>query len=254
MESWLFTQQGFVPTQRNSKLLVADSFLLVDGQVRSIDKHLDRFRFSVALKHPVLEQEAATFFEAALKMLPKSGTWFPRLALTSVEPESFVLTLRQAPEITDTVILWTYPKPDPRQDLSVKGPELQLGATIRDQAIAQGADEAILLSADGFISEGSLSSLVWWEGETLVAPSDEIPWLESVTRQEVFEVAQSLGIITQTKKVKPEDLIGKEVWLLSSLQGIRVVKSWLGVSDNFAEGHHVSLFEKRLKLLESHLP
>jgi len=254
MKSWLFTQQGFIPTQVDFKLLVADSFLVADGQVRSIGKHFERFCTSVALKRPEMKSAAEVFFNSALEQLPRSGNWFPRLALTDEQTSRFLVTLRAAPEITNTAILWTYPEPDPRQDLSVKGPELQLGAEIRNQALSHGADEAILLSKDGFISEGSLSSLVWWEEETLVAPNDEVPWLESVTRQEVFEVAQSLGVATKTKKAHPEDLINKEVWLLSSLQGIRTVTKWLGLSDQFLPGHHKELFERELEKFNSPLP
>ncbi|NBR25289.1 MAG: hypothetical protein EBU08_16235, partial [Micrococcales bacterium] len=54
--------------------------------------------------------------------------------------------------------------------------------------------------------------------------------------------------------VTPEDLVGLELWLLSSLQGIRPVVNWVGVSDNFAEGTHIPQFERRLKILIQDLP
>ncbi|NBS85937.1 MAG: aminotransferase class IV, partial [Micrococcales bacterium] len=52
----------------------------------------------------------------------------------------------------------------------------------------------------------------------------------------------------------PEDLVGLELWLLSSLQGIRPVVNWLGVSDTFAEGSHIQQFERRMQMLLQELP
>ena len=252
MTSYLYKDGVFVETNENLPILVADSLLVSEGNVRSLDKHLVRFMKQTSLKAPELLPELPEFLFKFIELVPRTGNQFPRLEIQS--DLSLKVQIRPAPEITQTVTLWTYPEPDPRQDLSVKGPELQLGAEIRDKAKEHGADEAILLTKDGFISEGALSSLVWWEDETLVAPNDEIPWLESVTRQEIFEIAKNLGIQTKQLNAKPEDLINKEVWLLSSLQGIRTVTNWIGLSDQFKTGEHKELFDKELQKLVSPLP
>ena len=252
MTSYLYKDGVFVETNENLPILVADSLLVSEGNVRSLDKHLVRFMKQTSLKAPELLPELPEFLFKFIELVPRTGNQFPRLEIQS--DLSLKVQIRPAPELTQTVTLWTYPEPDPRVDLSVKGPELQLGAEIRDKAKEHGADEAILLTKDGFISEGALSSLVWWDDETLVAPNDEIPWLESVTRQEIFEIAQNLGIQTKQLKAKPEDLINKEVWLLSSLQGIRTVTNWVGVSNQFQEGQHRELFSKELEKFVSPLP
>jgi branched-subunit amino acid aminotransferase/4-amino-4-deoxychorismate lyase len=252
MTSYLYKDGVFVETSENLPILVADSLLVSEGNVRSLDKHLVRFMKQTSLKAPELLPELPEFLFKFIELVPRTGNQFPRLEIQS--DMSLKVQIRPAPEITQTVTLWTYPEPDPRVDLSVKGPELQLGAEIRDRAIAHGADEAILLTKDGSISEGALSSLVWWEEETLVAPNDEIPWLESVTRQEIFEIAENLGIRTKQLNAKPEDLINKEVWLLSSLQGIRTVTNWIGVSNQFQESQHRELFNRELEKFVSPLP
>ena len=252
MTTYRYLNGEFEETSENLGILVADSFLVSDGLVRSLDKHLVRFIRQATLKTPELVSEIPDYLFAALNLIPKTGKQFPRLEIQ--EDKSLKVQLRPAPEITKTVTLWTYPEADPRTDLTVKGPELDLGSQIRNQAIQLGADEAILLNADGFISEGALSSLVWWEDYALVAPGTQIPWLESVTRAEIFEVAEKLGIETKTALAKPEDLIGKEVWLLSSLQGVRLVTNWVGLSDSFAEGKHVAPFEVELDKLLVPLP
>ena len=238
----------------DTPLLVADSFLVTDGKVRSLNLHLDRFRRGIELKCPELEPQLDQFFLAFPKELPENGRLFPRLEVrTSNNTPALSLVSREAPAQLGPATLWTYPEPDPRLDLSVKGPELALGAEIRVKARQAGADEAILLTSYGEISEGALSSLVWWRGDLLCAPGNEIPWLESVTRTEIFTVAKSLNIQTRLENVKPEDLIGLEVWVLSSLQGIRVVENWVDLSSDFKPGEHIDLFNKRLKLLETQI-
>jgi branched-subunit amino acid aminotransferase/4-amino-4-deoxychorismate lyase len=252
MQSYIFEEGSLTLKESHEKVLVADSFLVEDGKVRSYQLHQDRFLRGLRDKAPELEDSLELFLSQVLALIPRTGTYFPRIEIQ--EGPVFVFMLREAPEQLGPATLWTYPYPDPRKDLSTKGPELATGVELRDLAHAQGADEAILLNEHGEISEGALSSLVWWRGDVLCAPGNEIPWLESVTRTEIFQIAESMGIKTRFEHAIPEELIGLELWLLSSLQGIRTVKSWVGVSDNFAQGQNVTSFEKRMKLLASALP
>lgn len=253
MQTYIFQEGSLTLKESNEKVLIADSFLVQDGKVRSLQLHIDRFLRGLDLKTPELKDSFNHFFEQAIALIPRTGRFFPRIEVQDLDKPTFVFTLRGAPKQLGAATLWTYPKPDPRADLIVKGPELALGTKLRALAHLEGADEAILLNSYGEVSEGALSSLVWWRGDVLCAPSNEIPWLESVTRQEIFQLAESMGIQTMLEHRRPEELIGLELWLLSSLQGIRVVTNWLEVSDNFAEGKHVSAFEKRMKLLATAL-
>jgi hypothetical protein len=252
MTFYQYLNGEFQEVETNHQILIADSLLVKDNTVRSLDKHITRLISNAALKAPELLPQIPDFIFDAIALIPKTGSFFPRFEIST--NKDFCLNLRAAPEITETVTLWTYPHPDPRTDVSVKGPELELGTQLRNQALANRADEAILLNSEGFISEGSLSSLIWWEDDVLVAPGNEIPWLESITRTDVFEIAEQLGIKTQFANRTPEDLINKEVWLLSSLQGIRTVTNWVGLSDQFKPGEHKELFDKELEKLVSPLP
>ena len=253
MNTYRYQPEGLVSLETEGKTIVADSFLAVEGKVRSLDLHLDRFSRGIALKTPELSPLVPGFFEQVRKQIPKQGAWFPRIEAQLLEEPALLLKVRPAPEIFETATLWTYQEPDPRLDLTVKGPELALGQTLREQAQFHGADEAILTDNNGFISEGSLSSLVWFKDGYLVAPGNEIPWLESITRTEIFQVAKKLSIPTRFELAKPEDLVGLEVWLLSSLQGIRVVTNWLGVSFDFKQSDLKARFEAELALMEQGL-
>ncbi len=254
MQSYIFQEGSLIPKESHESVLVADSFLVEDGKVRSLQLHQDRFLRGLRDKAPDLVQDLEPFLDQALALIPRTGRYFPRFEVQDAESPMFVFMLREAPEQLGPANLWTYPYPDPRKDLSTKGPELSLGVELRSLAQAQGADETILLNEHGEISEGALSSLVWWRGDVLCAPGNEIPWLESVTRLEIFQIAESMGIKTRFEHAIPEELVGLELWLLSSLQGIRTVKRWVGVSENFPQAQNATAFEKRMKMLASALP
>lgn len=233
------------------QLEVADSWLVEDGKCRSLQAHLDRFSKWVSQISPTCEPSLGEFFTRVIETIPSTGRWFPRIEFhaEAETPHHLYLRLREAPDQLGEVILWTLPEPDPRLSPTVKGPDLSLGMQMRRNAKMHGADEAVILDADGYVLEGALSSLVWWRGETLCSSSESQPWLPSVTRDEVFSIAKQMGYATKTEKVRPSDLVGLEIWALSSLQGIRVVSDWLDLGSPVGKPRHFEAFNRRLKLL-----
>lgn len=226
---------------------VADSFLVNEGRVRSLDKHKSRFNSSVE-KLSTLDLDR--FWEEAVKLIPRDGQVFPRLELAG---DNLVLRIREASEFKPSVTLWTADEPDNRIDPTTKGPDLAYGASLRRKSNLYGADEAIILSHDGFVVEGALSSLVWWDQDVLIAPDDSTNWLPSITRMEVFELAGQAGYETQTARVRPQELIGLELWLLSSFTGIRPVIDWVNLGGPVGPQKHLESFQRRLKLMASEL-
>lgn len=238
------------------QLGVADSWLVDEGRVRNLAAHFDRFKRWVAAIDSETAGQVADFSVAVTELLPRDGRWFPRIEYhgEAAEGERLYLRLREAPDQLRDMVLWTYPEVDPRIAPTVKGPDLSLGMQLRRKAIVHGADEAVLLDADGYLLEGALSSIVWWAGETLCAPPSELPWIDSITRREVFEIAGQMGIETRVVAARPSELIGCEVWGLSSLQGIRPVTDWIGLGGQVAKPVRFEAFQKRLRLLGAALP
>jgi branched-subunit amino acid aminotransferase/4-amino-4-deoxychorismate lyase len=226
---------------------VADSFLVSDGRVRSLDKHRSRFNSSVE-KLSSLDLDA--FWNEAVRLIPREGQFFPRIELSG---DNLVLRLREPAEFKPTVTLWTADEADERLDSTTKGPDLAYGAMLRRKSNLHGADEAVILNQDGFLCEGALSSLVWWRDDVLYAPDERTDWLPSVTRLEVFELADQAGYQTGTEQVKPDDLVGLEIWVLSSLSGIRPVVDWVNLSGSVGPQRHLESFQRRLKLMASEL-
>lgn len=233
-------------------LTVADSFLISQGQVRAVDRHFDRFRNSVGNRES--SNTLDLFEEKTLALLPRTGHIFPRLEYRQSLPEGqrLFLRIRSAPELSRTVTLWSSDAPDPRTNFCVKGPDLSACQRLRRAANLRGADEAVILSDSGHIADGALSSIVWWEEETLCGPDEQSDWLPSITRELVFELARQAGYSTEAKQAKPADLEGLEIWSLSALQGIRGVTSW----QSMPVGVHRFLepFRKRLGMLSQQLP
>lgn len=235
----------------SDSLSVADSFLLENGNVRGFEKHFSRFAGSVKA---IADEDLAGFRSAVLKLLPRTSAWFPRLEYRAGQSaESRLgLRLRPAPERSATLTLWTCNESDRRENFAVKGPDLSLCQQYRRQANLHGADEAVLLSTDGFIADGALSSIVWLRNQTLFVPDDSTNWLPSITREYVIDLARQAGFGVEQTRATPADLAGAEVWSLSALQGIRGVVGWQGVEIEYPRLHLP--FRKRLGLLAQALP
>jgi branched-subunit amino acid aminotransferase/4-amino-4-deoxychorismate lyase len=236
------------------QLAVADSWLVDDGRVRNLSEHYARFSAWVAEISERTDLE--DFCIAVSDLIPRTGRWFPRIELLkheTTEQTQLVFRLREAPDQLDAMTLWSYSEPDPRVNPTVKGPDLSLGMQMRRAAQMHGADEAVILNSEGFIVEGALSALVWFRGDVLCAPGDDLLWLPSITRKEVFAIAEQMGIATRTEKVKPADLVDLEVWGLSSLHGIRPVDEWIDLGGPLGPPRHLDAFNKRLRMLSTNI-
>ncbi|MFM7030332.1 MAG: aminotransferase class IV [Micrococcales bacterium] len=236
-------------------LAVADSWLVEDGKVRSLEAHFERFERWVSAASPRLAPQLDAFFELVSAAIPTSGRYFPRIELHQATSDGLLpsdtlfLRLRTAPEQLGAVRLWTLDEPDPRSNPAVKGPDLSLCMQLRRKAQLHGADETVLVDSDGYVIEGALSSIVWWRGDVLCSSNSDTSWLPSITRAEVFELAKSAGFETRVERVRPDDLRGCEIWALSSLQGIRPVVEWQQIGDDIGPATHLETFQRRLRML-----
>lgn len=234
------------------QLAVADSWLVEDGRARSLSEHYERFQNWV---QAICDRKDVTDFCIAVTgLIPREGRWFPRIELLSNEntgETQLVFRLREAPDQIESMTLWSYSEPDPRVNPLVKGPDLSLGMQMRRAAQMHGADEAVILNTDGYILEGALSAIVWFRDDVLCAPGNDLDWIPSITRKEVFAIAEQMGLDTRTEKVKPADLVDLEIWGLSSLHGIRPVDEWVDLGGPVGQPRHLEAFNKRLRMIST---
>lgn len=216
--------------QTAHEVTAIDSWLLEKGRVLALDVHRQRFIETVAEAAPTRVDEAMTFWQAAIASLPLDGAWFPCFEFSRISPgdePTFRLTRRPAPARHETIALTTASH-DPRRRPRVKGPDLARLDLLRTEARAAGADEAVILSADGTVVEGNYTSLVWWRGDALCVVADALPRLSGVTEKSLVTLATALGIEVLPDEVLPDELDGLELWALNSLHGIRIATSWHG--------------------------
>lgn len=237
-----------MPARDDGPPLVADSWLILDGSVRALQRHVDRFTRSCLDLDVVSADELRCFWSAALAGLPRSGEWFPRAELIGDPPELH-LRIRPAPVRGDRVRVWVPGESDRRLHPGRKGPDLEALGELRAEAGQHGAQEALLMTPAGIVVEASSSSVLWWEDEVLCAPPDDIPALPGTTAALVLELASAQGIPTDRRARRPVELSGKEVWLLNALHGIRLVTGWAGDAIIPGAGKRFPVWRERIEQL-----
>ena len=265
-------------------LLVADSWLVDEGRVRALDVHRDRFAGSVdaataGMPGRPTPDDVDAFWTAVVARLPRTGRWFPRVELVGVDGTGTTdaaggvdgrdatggadstrassvalrLRLRPAPPASATVVLATAAH-DPRVSPLVKGPDLVALGRVRDEARSRGADEAVVLSGDGHVVDGAWSSIVWWRGDALCLPSDDLPRLPGVTVRTLATLAAVMGVDVLHEHARPDELSGFEVWTTSALHGIRIATGWVDGPSPAEQPGRLALWRSRLDALRRPLP
>jgi D-alanine transaminase len=106
------------------------------------------------------------------------------------------------------------------QRCDIKAIALLANALLRQQAIEQGAVEAILVR-DGVVTEGAASNIFVVKNSRLVTPPKGPFILPGITRDLVVEIARTKGVPCDELPVKIETLSSAdEVWLTSSTKEI----------------------------------
>ncbi|GAB2835185.1 aminotransferase class IV [Lentzea nigeriaca] len=236
----------------DAPLLVADSWLVLDGSVRSLDRHVSRFSRSCLELGVVTQLELDRFWRDTISALPRTGAWFPRVELVG-DPPSLRLRIRPAPARGEHVRVWVPDAPDRRLRPHCKGPDLQSLTRLRAEAEAHGAQEALLRTADGVVIEAATSSVLWWEDDVLCAPPSDIPALPGTTAALVLDLAVEREIPTAHRARRVDELAGREVWLLNALHGIRLVTAFIGCGTTPGSGRHFTSWRERVERLRTPL-
>jgi branched-chain amino acid aminotransferase len=99
------------------------------------------------------------------------------------------------------------------------------------EAKRAGAFEAVMLDADGQVTEGSTSNVFVVRGGVLQTPPLDAGILEGVTRGLVLEVARALGVPAEERPLVPADLLAADEMLITSTVRELVPVVRVGVGD-----------------------
>lgn len=103
---------------------------------------------------------------------------------------------------------------------SIKSANRLQAILARLEADAAGVDEAILLTADGSVAEGTVSNVFWRSGAGLRTPDTSVGILPGVTRMAVLEICANLGIAVEEGRWPPDEIRNaSEVFLTMSSAG-----------------------------------
>ncbi|OIH98928.1 MULTISPECIES: aminodeoxychorismate lyase [unclassified Curtobacterium] len=223
---------------------VFETITVVDGHPQALEPHLARFGRSAAK----LDLPA-----------PDTDVWRQAVeaACARLDPvrEAFVKTvMTRGVEGTDRPTGWVYAAPSPdstrartegisvvlldrgyRHDVERTSPWLLQGAKTLSyginmaalrEAVRRGADDALFVSTDGYVLEGTRANLVMRVGDRLVTPRTDIGILDGTTQADVFRFAEEQGMETAYELVTLDDLRAADaLWLVSSVRQAAPVRA-----------------------------
>jgi branched-subunit amino acid aminotransferase/4-amino-4-deoxychorismate lyase len=196
------------------------------GRLPLLERHLARLRRSLAaLGRPGPSGDLSDLGELA-RAVAGGGTVgagvhvdrVVRLALLDGRPT--VTTRDDLHVTTPVVIVATEPHAPYPHKTTARG--------VFDRALAeahaQGADDALLVTAGGgHIAEGTTWSVFWWEGDQLCTPALDLGILPGVGRARVMELVP----VTEVR-VTAAEFAGRSLFLVNAVRGIVPIGSFRG--------------------------
>ena len=99
----------------------------------------------------------------------------------------------------------------------------------RREALALGADEAVMCNTDGHLACAAAANLFWIEGGVLMTPDLACGVLPGLMRARVLAAVGVLGLAVQVVTIAPEALdVAQAIFLTNSLNGLWPVSHWQG--------------------------
>ncbi|MFC7204414.1 aminotransferase class IV [Haloferax namakaokahaiae] len=104
------------------------------------------------------------------------------------------------------------------------------GILARLELRVTGADEALMLDAEGYVTEGATSNLFFVHDDALCTPSLDGPVLPGITRRVVLDLARDEGIPIRERRFTPDDVReADEAFLTNSTWEPRPVETVDGI-------------------------
>ena len=187
-----------------------------DGRVPWLGRHLARLRASLAaLGEPDLPDDLAD----RVRLAAGSADRVVRLELGA--PGQIEISTRDVNRdqpISVVVSQETY-RPYPHKTTARAQFERALAAARR----GGGAADAVLITAEGFVAEGTAWNLFWWENGTLCTPAAALGILPGVGRRRVLELTD----VTE-RQVSAAAIAGRSLFLVNAVRGIVEIAAFAG--------------------------
>lgn len=187
------------------------------GRIPWLDRHLARLSSSIAaLGAPHLPDAVVDLLRSAAGP-GDSGDRVIRLQLTAGHAEITTRDLSTEREISVVVsqeVHQPYPHKTTRRE--------QFGRALAG-ARQLGSSDALLVTADGYVAEGTAWNLFWWDDGRLCTPAADLGILCGIGRRRVMELADVAEM-----RVPVEALRGRRLFLVNAVRGIVEIATFQG--------------------------
>ena len=205
-------------------LRAADSWLVVDGRVRAVERHWARFCAACG-EHGVGPEALAAFRARVEREVPAAaaGSRASSCARTASSPSSCGRRRRASRPSwrgSPTCPIPALPAPQGSRPRPARRPARARGGPRRRRGRARRRRRA---PARGRVHEPAVVG-----GGDAVRVPDDAPILPGITRALLIELAGERARPSRSGAPRPTELAGRETWLVSALHGIRAVTGWAG--------------------------
>lgn len=231
---------------------IFETLLVQDGRVIKPHDHLQRLAISaqyLGLKLPPQEKLLEALIYAGEKFLadsPQIPEAILRLAVSRgrenhPQVHCYLMVSPTSPQVpswrSDGICMITlnrgytrdYARNSPWSLLGAKTLSYATNLAAGRYAQTQGAEDAIYLTSDGWVLEGTRGALVWRQGDTFYSTPHDDGILASTTQKALFATAQKQGFRSEYVSIRPTELYEAEaVWMISSI----TLATWIHTIDN----------------------
>lgn len=110
-------------------------------------------------------------------------------------------------------------------DPAIKTTSFLNGILAKQEAASLGADDAILLNADGFVAEATTANVFWARRGRLFTPDLSVGILPGVTRALLLRLARRLRVPVRLGRYRPKEMLAAdEAFLSSSVVGVLPIR------------------------------
>ena len=183
-----------------------------DGRIPFLDRHLVRQARSLAeLGLPKPKEDVAGL------VTPFWGTGNAVLRLEVLDGRASV-TVRELPQLGPPAVITAS---EPHQPYRHKTTERDCFTDAGQEAEVAEADDALLLTPEGWVAEGTVWTVFWWEGDTLRTPALDLGILPGIGRARVLEVVKR----AEQGRYRKQALAGQSLFLTNAVRGIVAIAS-----------------------------
>ena len=143
---------------------------------------------------------------------PFAGTGNAVLRVEVLDGRASV-TVRELPPLDPPAVITAS---EPHHPYPHKTTERDSFADAAVEAEVAEADDALLLTHEGWVAEGTVWTVFWWEGDTLCTPALDLEILPGIGRARVLEVVSGVA----EGRYTDQGLAGKSLFLTNAVRGI----------------------------------